>query len=293
MTYIIAEAGSSGEGDLGRMATLVKVARKAGANAVKFQWTSSATRMADRRHAGEYREHYRRNLEWPRAWHEKLAAVCQEAGIDYMCSVYLPEDIEVVRWYVRHYKLSSFEACDKSMLDPYIKQLAGEFATSVHLDSPAGDPDSPRHMFVSTGMCDLGDVRKTGAAFAAYLPSYGANRAMGRVHLMHCTSAYPCSLESMNLQALDNDALDSYSDHSDPRLTWTGGAARLAGASAAIEAHFRLDSTSPENRDAAHSMDELQLSAYVQHIRDVERVMGRPTKEPDESEKAMMDHRVL
>jgi len=52
-TFIIAEAGSTHDGDFLKAARLIEAARAAGADAVKFQFWSSAEPLATRRHAEE------------------------------------------------------------------------------------------------------------------------------------------------------------------------------------------------------------------------------------------------
>ena len=97
-TYCIAEAGSCHDGNLEAAYALIDVAAEAGADACKFQWTSSATRLAQRRNAPAYEAAYRL-LEFPLEWHERLASRCWQLGLDYLCTVYLQEDIGVIEGY--------------------------------------------------------------------------------------------------------------------------------------------------------------------------------------------------
>ena len=45
-TTVIAEAGSCGDASLAKMENMITLAASVGATAVKFQWTSSAKKMA-------------------------------------------------------------------------------------------------------------------------------------------------------------------------------------------------------------------------------------------------------
>ncbi len=79
-TLIIAEPGSTHEGDYDTMLRLIKCAADCKVDVFKNQWTSSAERMCARRHAPEYLESYRK-LQYPLAWHASLREVCREHGI--------------------------------------------------------------------------------------------------------------------------------------------------------------------------------------------------------------------
>ena len=119
-TYVIAEAGSSGGADLTRMLACVAAAAEAGADACKFQWVSRAQRMACRRNAPELSEVYLL-LAWPAEWHADLARACKARGIDYACSVYLPEDVPIVAPHVARLKVSSFESRDRALIDACLR----------------------------------------------------------------------------------------------------------------------------------------------------------------------------
>ena len=189
-TYVIAEAGACGDGDLGKMRQQIAECAEAGAEAVKFQWTSNATAMASRRGAAlkdGYDLLYRRYLQWDPAWHEVLRADCDSREVDYMCTVYLPMDVEVIAPYVDHFKVSSFEAVDWVIHGP-IEQLCRQ--------------SDQKCMFISTGMCDSEDVELLRFESAPYAA------------LLHCVSAYPAPLESLGLSNIRHFDLDGFSDHS-------------------------------------------------------------------------------
>lgn len=108
-TFIIAEAGSCHDGVFEKAVGLIDVAKDAGADAVKFQWWSSAVRMAERRRAPAYLQTYA-DYQMPASWLPRLAAECDRRGIEFMCTAYLPEDVTTIAPYVRRFKVASFEA---------------------------------------------------------------------------------------------------------------------------------------------------------------------------------------
>ena len=260
-TYVIAELGACHDGTLEAMLQGVHVARACGANACKLQWTSDPDRMAERRgKAAEhgYGEIYRRYLAWPAEWHELLRKECDRVGIDYMCSVYLPEDVEVVAPFVRHFKIASFEARDVELIrahDPVIGR---------------------RTLYISLGM-GAEPVITAGTMDAAMF--------------LRCVSAYPAPHEALDLRSVRSGDYDGLSDHTAPGLTWTGALAVAAGAEI-IEAHYRLDNTDPENPDYPHAMSPDQFKEYVGNIRFTEQCMGDGDAGLHESEIPMAQYKV-
>lgn len=117
-TYVIAEAGSCHDGLIGKAVGLIDVARDAGADACKFQYWSSADRLAERRRAPEYRDLYAK-YQVPRHWLSQLSEACRLRGLDFLCTTYLPEDIETVHPYVTMFKVASFEAGDTAFVDAH------------------------------------------------------------------------------------------------------------------------------------------------------------------------------
>jgi sialic acid synthase SpsE len=269
VTYVIAEAGACGDGDLAKMVEQVDACADAGVDAVKFQWTSDATAMARRRGSAAvdgYEEIYKRYLQWSPEWHDHLLACCKELDLDYLCSVYLPEDVKEIAPFVRHFKVSSFETQDRVLLEAVLDEIY------VDVD------DDDRWMLLSLGMVTDLEWDMLRMHYAS-IPS---------VKFLHCISAYPVPFDAMCLCTINRRSLDGFSDHTAPELTMTGGLAVAAGATI-IEAHMRLDTTDDKNPDAPHAMTPTQLTDYVQRIRMVER--GMFTRKP-QCEDQMRKYRV-
>ena len=263
-TFVIAEAGSCHDGNFGKALHLVLAAAECGADAVKFQFWSDADALADRRRVPQhYRETYRR-YQVPLVWLESLKAECDLRGLEFMCSTYLPQDVATVAPFVKRFKVASFEAEDAAFVA----------AHAPFMES--------RELIVSLGM-----GANPGTALRAIA-------WVDEVKFLHCVSAYPAPVDSLNLIRLRrNDdepaaAFYGFSDHSDPALTWTGAMAVAAGAGI-IEAHLRLEGTDASNPDAPHAMVPRQFADYVRHIRFAEVCVGESTDHrahPCESEMA-------
>lgn len=265
-TFVIADIGACHEGQLDLMFKSVEQAKSAGVDAIKFQWTSDPQQMAKRRGkaaADGYAAIYAKYLAWPREWLVELAAECDMYGIEFMCTVFLPEDVDVVAEHARYFKIASFEARDKEMRDAYIQRSVTD------IESPG------KMVIVSLGM---------GAEDQWHFYGY-------EVKFLHCVSSYPAPLEQMNLARLRGveHVYSGLSDHSDPKMTWTGSLAVAAGATI-VEAHLRLDETSLENPDGAHAMRTGQFREYVRNIRFAEKAMGDSASGPMPCERTMMQY---
>lgn len=262
---VIGEAGSCHDGSLDRAHQLVLAAKAAGCDVVKFQWWSSAKRLAERRRAGDYQAIYER-YQMPRPWLDDLAAFCADTGIEFMCTSYLPEDVPVVAPYVQRFKVASFEAGDREFLEAHRP-----------FDTP---------LVVSTGMTDREE-----ALDLAYRRGVEA--------ILHCVSAYPCPPEQANLAAIGTlrrllptarSVRVGFSDHT--RQVATGALAVAAGAEV-LEVHFRLDDTPRTNPDYPAALSPKDLKHYVAFARRAEQVLGDGVKRPMAAEGPMMKYRVL
>ena len=170
--FVIAEAGSCHDGSLATAINLVEVARAAGANACKFQFWSSAQRLAERRQASTYEAIYAK-YQVPEGWLTLLAKECQRANIEFMCTVYLPEDIPVVAPFVQRFKVASFEAEDHAFIDAHRRFR--------------------KPILVSTGMDPI--------------------ITQSDLTRLHCVSAYPTPLHEANLAVLKAGPWKGLSDH--------------------------------------------------------------------------------
>lgn len=256
--FIIAEAGSTHEGVKHRIRELIDAAKEAGANAVKFQWTSNAKKMAERRHAPELAKMYDNLLRYPTDWLYRASEHAKEVGIEFMTTVYLKEDIDVVIPLVSKFKVSSFEAADHEFILAHPRT---------------------RGLLVSHGMEDRTWVDWRGWA------------NFNDVKHLHCVSAYPCPFTDLNLACIF-DQFEGFSDHSSSVLT--GMMAVCAGATL-IEKHFRHPETSSNNPDYKHSLPALgkdSLKTYIDLIRSADIAMGDGVKRVMPSEEVNLKYRV-
>lgn len=266
--YIIAEAGVNHNGDEARALEMVRVAARAGADAVKFQTFSadalaavSAPRAAYQdRNLGEAGTQLDmlRALELSRDAHHRVQDACAEAGIDFLSTpfdlaslAFLVDDLNVTRLKVGSGDLTN---------TPLVRAVAQTGLPAI----------------LSTGMATLEDIAE---ALAQFTDRSG-------VTLLQCTSDYPAPPEAINLRAMqtlkDRFGLPvGFSDHS------IGGhlaVAAVAMGATVIEKHFTLDRTLP-GPDHAASLEPDELAAMIRHIRDTQAALGTGEKTPTPAER--------
>jgi N,N'-diacetyllegionaminate synthase len=178
-TFIIAEIGSAwrfGDLELRNAHQAIGIAKAAGADAVKFQFTSDPRKMEARRNvsSGTYDI-----LAWPASWLAYLHQVCEEAGIEFMCTVFLPEDVATLNPYVKRWKVASLEAQALDLL--LVMRMTG------------------KQIISSNGMDN----------------QHWASHEYAR---LHCVTAYPAPQGELNISAI-RSGYDGYSDHSGDELT--------------------------------------------------------------------------
>lgn len=266
--YVIAEAGSNHNRDLGVAKRLVDVTAEAGADAVKFQ-TYSGERIYSRKARSKFLERFTtktpaellEEISLPREWQGELAEHARGRGIDFFSSPFDHQAVsELAELGVPLLKIASGEIVDL----PLIRRAA---ATGIPL-------------VVSTGMATLAEVEDALAAAAeAGAPAVG---------LMQCASVYPAPVERINLRAIETlraafGVPVGLSDHTTGIAIPIAAAARGA---ALIEKHVTLD-RGMEGPDHSFATEPEELAAIVSGIRDAQAALGDGRKDgpgPEERE---------
>lgn len=244
MTFIIAEAGVNHQGDLRTAEHLIVAAKRAGADAVKFQLFS-----AEKLGRPELKE-----LELSYDDMAGLRLYAERLGIEFMCT---PFDVEAVKF-----------------LAPLVKRMKISSGCMTRQDILQSVYDTNLPVILSTGMATHEE-----ALWAArfFIPR--------TITLLHCTSAYPCPLDEVNLKAMQKLWWPyGYSDHTEG-ITVPIAAAAM-GASV-IEKHLTLD-RNMKGPDHKASAEPSTFAAMVSGIRQVEKALGDGVKVPQKSEEETM-----
>lgn len=294
---VIAEAGVNHNGSPDLAFRLVEAAVAAQADVVKFQTFKAenlVTRDAPKAEyqqrttgAGESQFAMLKRLELSPALHRELKAEAERHGVAFLSTAF---DTASLRFLVDELGLAT------------LKLPSGELTNAPFLLEHARTGAA---LIVSTGMATLAEVefalgviafgrvagaqeRPGAAAFtAAYASPEGQAALRAGVTLLHCTSDYPASPESVNLRAMDTLSAAfglpvGYSDHT---LGTAVAVAAVARGACVVEKHFTLDRGLP-GPDHAASLEPEELAAMVRDIRAVSAALGDGIKRPSASEGA-------
>ena len=243
MTYIIAEAGVNHGGAIENAYRLIWAASGALANAVKFQLFSSKVLWGDERI---------KHLELARDDIKNLKNCAEGAGIDFLCT---PFDLDALAFLI-------------ALSIPKIKVASGMLRRKDFLHAVR---DTGLPVILSTGMATLPEINE-----ALLNLGYGqpAEHKAG-IAILHCTSAYPCPLDQVNLTMLDvyrhqwGRCEIGYSDHTP---TITASVAAVVRGATIIEKHLTLD-RSADGPDHKASIEPAEFKRMVEMIREVEQCL--------------------
>ena len=260
--FIVAEACDNHLGSVETAQEMIRQARLAGADCIKFQHHLPDEEMLPdipmsdnfQEPLYDFLKKYALTLEQ----HRFLKNYCEDVGIIYLCT---PFSFAAARD-LRKIGLETFKIGSGEMTD----------ITSLKAIAALGFP-----MILSTGMCTLSEIIETYSAMKSLGAAFG---------FTNCVSEYPPRYEDMNIgfikTMLDEfpDIVIGHSDHS-PDL-YTSFAAVALGAKI-IEKHIILDKRTP-GPDQSVSIDMRDLADLVDGIRKIEAAAGS-TKQVHAKEK--------
>lgn len=257
--FIIAEAGSNHNRNIKTAKRLIDVAKKAGADAVKFQTYYAKTlypkSLQPLRLLGEKTKPFDviKKIELPRGWHKELARYAKKRGIIFLSTPFDKEAIDELYPLVPAFKWASPELVDKPLLEYVAKK---------------GKP-----LIISTGFYSEKEVKEA--------IQWVKRAGNSKVVLLQCTGLYPTSLEDENLNAMQTmqkkfRVLVGLSDHT---MSTIIPAAAVAMGAKVVEKHFTLSRKS-KGPDHPFALEPKELKVMVQNIRDVEKALGDGIKKP-------------
>jgi len=255
MAFIIAEAGVNHQGDMTLACKLIDAAAQSGADAIKVQ-----TFDPDRLEPPGPRREMLRGLVLPRDGYVVLKRRAEARGLELMST---PFGLGELRFLVEQVGVKR------------IKIASGQLDNWPLLEAAR---DSGVPILLSTGMATYQQI-------ASALATTGASRTT----LLHCTSAYPCPAEDVNLRALATLRANfggevGFSDHSEGI---EAAIAAVALGAVVIEKHLTLD-RNMDGPDHTASIEPEEFARMVRAIRTVETMMGDGIKQPRPSEAAAM-----
>ena len=261
-TFIIAEAGANHNRSFDQAISLIDVAKKSGADAVKFQTYSSETLYSKfTPDFANYKDLPKliKDIEIPREWQKDLKEYCDDIDIEFMSTPFDEKAVdELVSVGVKRLKIAGFESTDLRFVD---------MVCSAKLP-----------IIVSIG---IGANIKLIDTILDISSKHGVND----VTFLHCNNAYPTPLSDVNMSTIQQMSLDKryktgFSDHT--FSPFTPAIAVSAGATV-IEKHFTL-SKFLKGPDHPFALEPHELKIMVEHIRYAEKCMGTKDSNFTESE---------
>ena len=217
--YIVAELNTSHFGDISIAMDMIKEAKLAGCDCVKFQsWTANTLYCEDYYRENKITKRVVTKFSLSNSQLKELSNFAREQGIDFASTPYSIEEAEFLV---------------KECLVPFIKIASMEINNHFYLQQ-LGAFDVP--LVLSTGMGTLEEI----------LSAVNVIRGTGNNSLiiLHCTSVYPSYPEIIRLQNVAGLRSEfpeypiGYSDHSQGVEI---AAASVALGACLIERHFTLD----------------------------------------------------
>lgn len=259
-TFIVAEIGVNHDGSVERAIELVKIAKDAGADAIKLQVFRGQTLMHPSSCFADYQKDrcpeadpiaMLRRYELSREDLERIVPVARELGLIPLATPFSPCDV------------ATLEQLDL----PAIKIASPDLVNRVLLKRAIA---TGRPLIISTGAATMEEVQES----AAWLRQMGAAFC-----LLHCISSYPTPSDCANLRWIDElhrtcKVPVGFSDHTTELLA---GALAVASGACLIEKHLTYDRTA-QGPDHSASADPQQFADYVRQIRLADQLRGTAGK---------------
>lgn len=266
---VIAEIGVNHDGSLDKAKTLVQLAATSGAHFVKFQYFRAAELVSAEAPLVEYQK------KGTSASSQLEMLTALELSID---------DLEELFSLAKSLGIQPFATAFSKDLLKQLMQLgqrlikipSGEI-TNYGLLELAGGSGLP--VILSTGMSYLTEV----SAAVDILLAAGMRR--DDLTILHCTSSYPASYNSLNMNSITtlSNAFGvrvGYSDHS---LGDTASTLALALGATLFERHLTLNKLDP-GPDHSASLDGEEFSSWVANLQSAWIALGDGVKRPTEEE---------
>ena len=262
--FIIAEIGNNHEGNYKIARKLIKLAAKAGVDAVKFQ-TFKVEEFINQKDQKRFKQIKKFQLNFKQF--KNLRKLANEHKLKFIST---PLDFESSNFLLKNSDIIKIASSDNNFF-PLIDNI-------VQYKKP---------IIISTGLLNLRQI--------LYLKNKIKKKTDKKtmkenISFLHCVTNYPVNINYANLNSIKIliDKLDQcigYSDHT------VGKEACLVAASLGakiIEKHFTLDKKFSNFRDHSISADYKELKEIVTSVRKIEKLMGKNNKEIQECEKSFL-----
>jgi N,N'-diacetyllegionaminate synthase len=258
-SLLIAEIGNNHEGDLGVAKKMIVLAKKAGADAVKFQTfkLEQFVSIHDKKKFLRYKE-----AELSFGDFEKLKKYSKSMGLLFIST---PLDLESANFLTGIVDVFKISSGDNNWMD--LIKIAEK---------------SKKPVIISLGLLDM----KKFTTLLSQIKKIFKGSFKNKVALLHCVSDYPPKKNDLNLNFIKN--LKKYCKHygySDHAIGINASKIAVCFDAKIIEKHFTIDKKFSNFRDHSLSADFYDLKKIREFIDDFYLMKGSGIKKISQSEK--------
>ncbi len=257
--FLVGEIGINHNGDLSIAKKIIKNAKLAGFDAVKFQKRNPDICVPEKKKTAVKETpwgimtylQYKKKIELNLSQFKEIDRYCKKIKIDWFTSCWDLDSVRFMKQFkVKFHKVASAMITNEKLLIEIAKQK--------------------KFTFISTGMCTFKEINKAVSIFKKYKCSY---------LLMHSVSVYPCPDELLNLNMIKilekkYKSMVGYSGHESsviPSLIAASLGAKV------IERHITLKRTM-WGTDQSASLEFNGMRSLVDYIRRFEKSKGTGKK---------------
>lgn len=256
---IVAELSANHNGRKDTAINTIKAAKRAGADAIKFQTYTADTITLNCHNEdfkikqgtlwdGKYLYDLYEEAYTPWKWHEELFRIAREEGLICFSTPFDKTAVDFLEGLNNPiYKIASFEITDIPLIEYAARKM--------------------KPMVISTGIATDEDIQL----------AVDTCRNVGNndITLLKCTSSYPAPIEEANLIMIRDMAerFNVKTGLSDHTIGSVSPITAVALGATMIEKHFIID-RSIGGPDAAFSMNEIEFTQMVKDIRNAEKAIG-------------------
>ena len=263
--FITGEIGINHNGDLDQAKQLIVGAKKAGANAVKFQkrtidlvYTQKQLSSIRESPWGNTNYDQKNGIEFEEKDYDVIDLFCKEIKIEWYASCWdVKSQILMRKYNCKYNKVASAMLTHRELINEIAKEK--------------------KHTFISTGMHSIDEIKKVVDVFKKEKCPY---------ELLHTVSTYPMKIENANLKTIYTlkkifNCNVGYSGHEVGRAVSVAAAAM--GISS-LERHITLDRAA-YGSDQAASLEISGFALLIDYVRTAESAMGDGEKKILDEEK--------
>lgn len=257
--FIVAEISANHGGSFKKAVSLIREAKKAGADAVKFQTYTPDTITLDSKRScfrvkhpawgGQTLHELYKKAHTPRGWFKELKKIADNTGIIFFSTAFDKTAVDLLEELdVPVHKIASFELIDLPLI---------EYAAKTK-----------KPLIISTGMGTASEIRD-----AVRVAKKGGAK---NIILLKCVTSYPARTEEMNLKTIV-DMRNSFNCNvglSDHTMNAVSSISAVTLGASLLEKHFTL-SRDFKTPDSFFSMENTAFRNLVRDIRIAEQSLGR------------------